>query len=309
MVASAAPQVYWRAGTPTDAVIGSASKHKHLYPSPQNILLVSETLPEKKYEPPEQGTLQPDSRGVCAVGGAGPDERIDEILQSVKAIHAALSVAPDKILPAAPSEIPVLVIKDLADDVKGILSIVGSMAEVELIGAQEEDLLMVDYPRSGKKELPVGTTRINIKARKVELPDDTSELMSMPRPITTCRSFTISTSRQIEIRATIDGTLVYTGSLFAGSQQTNNLAEFDTVEIDTDAVTAFHITLSEDAEGAPDVPPETTAEIQVGYNAAGDMVALKKVVDGVTYQRDVTDPDVADTTVDRWVVYGTWAVV
>jgi len=263
----------------------------------------------KKSELPGQGTPQPDSRSVCAVGGAGPDRRIDEILHSVNAVRAALSVAPGEILPAAPSEIPVLVIKDLADAVKGILSIVGSMAEVELIGAQEEDLLMVDYPRSGKKELPTGTTIVNIKTRKVDLPDDTSEEMSMPRPVETCRSFTIFTSRQIEIRASRDGDLVYTGSLFAGSQQTHNLAEFDMIEIETDAVTGFHITLSKDGEGAPDVPPETTAEIQVGYNAAGDMVALKKVADGVTYQRDVTDPDVADTTVDRWVVYGTWAVV
>jgi len=107
----------------------------------------------------------------------------------------------------------------------------------------------------------------------------------------------------------MDGSLVYTGSLFNGSQQTHNLAEFDTVEIDTDAVTAFHITMSEDAEGAPSIQPETTAEIHVGYNAAGDLVSLKKVADGVTYKRDVTDPDVADTTVDRWVVYGGWSVV
>ena len=75
------------------------------------------------------------------------------------------------------------------------------------------------------------------------------------------------------------------------------------------SVTAFHITLSEDAEGAPAVQPETTAEIQLGYNAAGDLVSFKKVVDGVTYQRNITDPDVADTTVDRWVVHGAWSVV
>ena len=233
-------------------------------------------------------------------GGEKPDAILVEIsettkslLQTIEWYHKESGDKPDALL------------GEISETTKSLLETI----ERHHRESVKEAPLMADYPRSGKKELPVGTTIIHIKEKKVDLPDGTREDIYMAHPVDTCRSFTISTSRQIEIRASMDGTLVYTGSLFTGSQQTHNLAEFDTVEIDTDAVTAFHITMSEDAEGAPSVQPETTAEIQIGYNAAGDIVSLKKVVDGVTYQRDVTDPDVADTTVDRWVVYGAWAVM
>jgi len=33
---------------------------------------------------------------------------------------------------------------------------------------------------------------------------------------------------------------------------------------------------------------------------------MKKIIDGITYKRNVIDPDVADTTVDKWIEYGEW---
>ena len=237
-------------------------------------------------------------------GDIKPTRDVGEVLSSIESLCATITKKQELTDQINKSEIK-----------KTLLSVEQLCATVVNVTCEQPDTepieppLVMSYPRSGKKELPVGATIININEGKVELPDGTREDIYMAHPVETCRSFTISTSRQIEIRASMDGTLVYTGSLFTGSQQTHNLAEFDTIEIDADAVTAFHITMSEDAEGAPSVQPETDSEMHIGYNAAGDIVSLKKVADGVTYQRSVTDPDVADTTVDRWVVYGTWAVV
>jgi len=42
------------------------------------------------------------------------------------------------------------------------------------------------------------------------------------------------------------------------------------------------------------------------YNLADDLVSVKKVIDGITYRRNIIDPDVVDTTVDKWVEYGEW---
>jgi hypothetical protein len=44
-------------------------------------------------EHPKQGTPQPDSRSICEVSGEGPDKRIDEILDNLKAIRKALPTA------------------------------------------------------------------------------------------------------------------------------------------------------------------------------------------------------------------------
>ena len=52
-----------------------------------------------------------------------------------------------------------------------------------------------------------------------------------------------------------------------------------------------------------------TPALSLGYNAADDLIQLKKTVGDKTYLRIITDPDIADNDVDRWVDYGTWAEV
>lgn len=44
----------------------------------------------------------------------------------------------------------------------------------------------------------------------------------------------------------------------------------------------------------------------LGYNAAGDMVEIQKVIDGATHTRLIDDPDVADKTAIKWIEYGAW---
>jgi len=50
-------------------------------------------------------------------------------------------------------------------------------------------------------------------------------------------------------------------------------------------------------------------EVRLGYNASGDLVEIRKVINGVTYKREVDDPDVTDKTVSKWVTYGAWKEV
>ena len=48
---------------------------------------------------------------------------------------------------------------------------------------------------------------------------------------------------------------------------------------------------------------------ELGYNAGGDLIQIKKTFLGITWKRVITDPDVTDTTVNRWVEYGDWSIV
>lgn len=193
----------------------------------------------KKSRLPEQGTPQPDSRSVCAVGGAGPDKRIDEILDDVKAIRTTLSIAP--------GEMPILVIEKLADTVEDILSVVRDMVEAEIIEAP----LLVSYPKSGKKTLTTGTTIINIKGRVVRLADGATDDLYSPRAFRMCRSLLVSTDRKVDVRVLHGGDVVLMSSFFTGSQQLLNLGEFDSVEIEATTNTQFYVAMSEDPNGAP----------------------------------------------------------
>ena len=53
----------------------------------------------------------------------------------------------------------------------------------------------------------------------------------------------------------------------------------------------------------------TTPEVHLGYNAADDLVEIRKVIDDVPMKRGIDDPDVTDTTVDKWVQYKEWKEV
>lgn len=51
-----------------------------------------------------------------------------------------------------------------------------------------------------------------------------------------------------------------------------------------------------------------TPEINVCYNAAGDMIKIvKKTATGATFEREIRDKDVADYTVAKVDVYTRWA--
>ncbi len=47
---------------------------------------------------------------------------------------------------------------------------------------------------------------------------------------------------------------------------------------------------------------------ELGYNAGGDLIQVKKTFLGITWLRVITDPDIADNIIDRWVEYGDWSI-
>jgi len=47
----------------------------------------------------------------------------------------------------------------------------------------------------------------------------------------------------------------------------------------------------------------------LGYNAADDLIRIRKVISGIIYERIITDPDVVDNVVAYEIEYGGWSVV
>jgi hypothetical protein len=52
-----------------------------------------------------------------------------------------------------------------------------------------------------------------------------------------------------------------------------------------------------------------TPKTELGYNVGGDLIQIKKTFLGIQWLRIITDPDVVDNTVDRWVEYGDWSII
>jgi len=48
---------------------------------------------------------------------------------------------------------------------------------------------------------------------------------------------------------------------------------------------------------------------ELGYNVDGDLIQIKKTFIGITWLREISDPDVSDNTVHRWVMYGDWSIL
>lgn len=51
-------------------------------------------------------------------------------------------------------------------------------------------------------------------------------------------------------------------------------------------------------------------EVHLGYNSAEDLIIIRKLTtEGEIFERQVTDPDITDYVVDRWVIYSAWGNV
>lgn len=176
---------------------------------------------------------------------------------------------------------------------------------------REPPALIINYPQTGRKILPVGTTKIHVKQKKVTLPDGTEESIYAARSLETCQSLLMYADQPVDIRLTRRGTLIFASTIFPEWTRMTDVYGFANIEIVTTAETAFHISLAEDPDGVPEYIPDhrLSSYTGLGYNAADDLVAIKKVIDGVTYQRDIIDPDVADRTVVREVEYSEWSVI
>lgn len=177
--------------------------------------------------------------------------------------------------------------------------------------AKDPPVLIVNYPRSGKRVLPVGTTTIDVKQCNVRLPDNTIEEMYTTRKVDSCRCFALYTDKMIDVRVSRHGALIITSSVFPAWIRKLDMPEFDMIEIECAEPTTFYIVMSEVPEGVPEHHPERwlSPPSSLGYNAADDLVAMRKVIDGVTINRSIDDPDVADKVVTKWVEFGTWEAI
>lgn len=47
---------------------------------------------------------------------------------------------------------------------------------------------------------------------------------------------------------------------------------------------------------------------ELGYNADDDLIQVKKTFFGITWLRTITDPDITDDVINKWVTYSDWVV-
>lgn len=50
-------------------------------------------------------------------------------------------------------------------------------------------------------------------------------------------------------------------------------------------------------------------KVELGYNVGGDLIQIKKTFLGITWLRIITDADIIDNVVNKWVEFGDWSVV
>ena len=116
----------------------------------------------------------------------------------------------------------------------------------------EEDDVIISYPRTGKKELPVGKTIFDFVEGKVIFPDGEESLQNSIRKETPCRSMLIYTDAEIERGVYRNKTKeINYSSVFPGLYEFRNYPAFDTLRIKTTKATRFYITVSTAPDGIP----------------------------------------------------------
>jgi len=51
-------------------------------------------------------------------------------------------------------------------------------------------------------------------------------------------------------------------------------------------------------------------EVHLGYNASNQIVKIRKLTsDGEKFERQITDSNITDYDVDRWVIYSAWGSI
>ena len=51
-------------------------------------------------------------------------------------------------------------------------------------------------------------------------------------------------------------------------------------------------------------------EVHLGYNASNQIIVIRKLTsDGEKFERQITDSNISDYDIDRWVIYSAWGRV
>ena len=201
--------------------------------------------PEKS-KPPGQGTPQPDPRSICGAGGSGPDKRIDEILDNLRAIRATPFIESTAMSDS--------IIKELAETVRHILPIVKGRKPVEEGVVQTT----VSYPDSGRTTIGIGVTKINIRAGHIIHTDGSQGVLYGSSKMNTARSVIMYTDCSVDVALSLKGTIVQRTTCFPSWNRFK--PEFDLIEITATKHTSFYIQLSGNRDGVTSMSRATYYE-------------------------------------------------
>jgi len=158
---------------------------------------------------------------------------------------------------------------------------------------EREENLILRYPRREQKELPAGTTVIDLKTMNVTLPTGTTEKVFPPTTVKRCKSAAIYFDKEIEVDFKLDGRSTYVSTLSPYRVRFASL-DFDRVEIITSIPTMFAIEMATAADAVPLIQPlpttigtpEKTSQKSIKFEdditVSGRSVGIVKLKDPVT---------------------------
>ncbi|MCK5601496.1 hypothetical protein KAR91_06500 [Candidatus Pacearchaeota archaeon] len=109
--------------------------------------------------------------------------------------------------------------------------------------------MLVSYPRTGRKTLPIGETIIDITSQQVFLADSTEEVLESAEMIRVARSMLIYVDTSLDLKLYRKGALVHDSTRFPTWGRFDVV--FDRMEITTTKHTSFYMQISDFEDGVP----------------------------------------------------------
>ena len=119
---------------------------------------------------------------------------------------------------------------------------------LQLGGEPEEpsvpiESIISNYPRTNKKDLPIGITDINTRLGKAILPNASVEWLSAPIPDDPCRSILLYTNAKIDMLL-MDGDKINLSSTIFPSWLRIDKIQFDRIKITTTTISTVYLSIS-----------------------------------------------------------------
>lgn len=122
------------------------------------------------------------------------------------------------------------------------------------MSTKPEKNIILNYPRTAKKLLPVGETVIafkNKQSKQVTLPDGSREDIYCSVPVELCKSATVYTDADITVDFSLEGVITFAGLITPPGVRIPNIW-FDRVEITASSAALFYISMSTLPDGTPE---------------------------------------------------------
>jgi len=111
--------------------------------------------------------------------------------------------------------------------------------------------MLINYPATDRKTLPIGLTKINVKSRQVFLADGTEEVMYSASPIDAARSILMYCDCSVALKLYLEGTVVHASTRFPTWSRFNVL--FDLVEVTASKNTSVYMQVADTVDGVPQI--------------------------------------------------------